>query len=55
MSFFNNVQIVNRSNILEIISEISNLIESNKISKADYKHFFEEKFNPIYGKLPSTN
>ena len=55
VSFFNNVQIVNKSNILEIISEISNLIESNKISKADYKHFFEEKFNPIYGKLPSTN
>ena len=55
VSFLHNVQLVYRSNILEIISEISNLIEDNKISKIDYKNFFEEKFNPIYGKLPSTN
>ena len=53
--FFKNIQIVNRSNILEVIIKISNLIEINKISKNDFKHFFEEKFNPIYGKLPSTN
>ena len=55
VSFFDNIQLVYRSNILEIISEISNLIENNKISKTDYKNFFEKKFNPIYGKLPSTN
>lgn len=55
VSFFENVQLVYRSNILETISELSNLIENNKLSKIEYNHFFEEKFNPIYGKLPSTN
>ena len=55
VSFFNSIQLVDRFNILEIISKISDLIENKKISKTDYKHFFEEKFNPIYGKLPSTN
>ena len=55
VSFFNNIQLVNRSNILEIIIEISDLIENNKISQFDNKNFFEEKFDPLYGKSPSTN
>ena len=55
VSFFNNIEIVDRSNILEIIVQISFLIENNKISQTDYKNFFEEKFDPLYGKSPSTN
>ena len=35
--------------------QLVDLIENNKINKADSKYFFEEQFNPIYGKLPSTN
>ena len=53
--FLNNICLVNRSNLLEIIIRISHLLENNKISKIEYKNFFEEKFNPLYGKLPSTN
>ena len=52
---FNNIQIVEISNTLETIIKISVLIENNKIRQIDYKHFFEEKFKPLYGKLPSTN
>ena len=52
--FFKNFIVVNRTNILEVIVKISDLIEVNKLSKTELKHFFEEKFNPIYGKLPST-
>ena len=55
LSFFNRIQLVNRSNILEIITKIFDLIENNKISQSDYKNFFEEKFDPIYGKLPLTS
>ena len=55
VSSFNNIQIVNRFNIFEVIVRISDMIENNKISQTDFKHFFEQKFNPIYGKLPSTN
>ena len=55
VSFFNNIQLVNRSNILEIIIEISDFIENNKISQFDNRNFFEEKFDPLYGKSPSTN
>ena len=55
VSFFKNIQIVDRSNILEIIIQISDLIENNKISQTNYKNFFEEKFDPLYGKSPSTN
>ena len=55
VSFFNNIEIVERSNTLETIVKISISIENNKITQTDYKHFFEEKFNPLYGKLPSTN
>ena len=55
VSFFKNIQIVDRSNILEIIINLSDLIENNKISKTDFKNFFEEKFDPLYGKSPSTN
>ena len=55
VSFFKNIQIVDRSNILEIIIQLSDLIENNKISQTDYKNFFEEKFDPLYGKSPSTN
>ena len=52
---FNNIQMVNRSNLLEIIIKISHLIENNKINQVVYKHFFKEKLEPLYGKLPSTN
>ncbi len=55
VSSFNNIQLVDRSNIIEIITKLFDLIENNKINKADSKYFFEEQFNPIYGKLPSTN
>ncbi len=55
VSFFKNIQIVDRSNILEIIINLSELIENNKISQTDFKNFFEEKFDPLYGKSPSTN
>ena len=55
LSLFNNIKIVERSNIIETIVKISVLIENNKIRQIDYKHFFEEKFKPLYGKLPSTN
>ena len=55
VSFINNIQLVNRSNILEIIVKISEMIENNKISQIDHKHYFGENFNPLYGKLPSTN
>ena len=55
VSFINSVRLVDRSNILEIITKISDLIENYKIRQTDYKHFFEEKCNPLYGKLPSTN
>ena len=53
--FFKNIQIVDRSNILEIIINLSDLIENNKISQNNYRNFLEEKFDPLYGKLPSTN
>ena len=55
VSFFKNIQIVDRSNILKIIVNVSDLIENNKVSKANYRNLFEEKFNPLYGKSPSTN
>ena len=55
VSFFKKIQIVDRSNILEIIVNISDLIENNKISQTNYRNLLEEKFNPLYGKLPSTN
>ncbi len=55
VSFFKNIQIVDRSNILEVIINISNLIENNKISQTNYRNFLEEKFDPLYGKSPSTN
>ncbi len=55
VSFINSVRLVDRSDILEIITKISDLIENYKISQIDYKHFFEENSNPLYGKLPSTN
>ena len=55
VSFFNNIEIVEGSKILETIVQISVLFENNKISQTDYKNFFEVKFNPLYGKSPSTN
>ena len=55
VSFFKNIQIVNRFNILEIIINICDLIENNKISQTNYRNLLEEKFDPLYGKLPSTN
>ena len=55
VSFFKNIQIVDRSNILEIIINLSDLIENNKISQTDFKNFFGENFDPLYGKSPSTN
>ena len=53
--FLKNIKLVDKFNILEIITKISHLIDNDKISKIDYKHFFEEKFDPLYGKLPTTN
>ena len=53
--FFKNILIVDRSNILEIIINLADLIENNKISQNNYRNFLEEKFDPFYGKLPSTN
>jgi len=55
VSFFKNIHIVDRSNILEIIINLSDLIENNKISKTNYRNLLEEKFDPLYGKSPSTN
>ena len=55
ISFFKNIQIVDRSYILETIINLSTLIENNKISQTSYKNLLEEKFDPVYGKLPSTN
>ncbi len=55
VSFFNKIQFVDRFNLLEIIVKISELIENKKISQIDYKNYFEQDFNPLYGKLPSTN
>ena len=55
VSLFNKIQLIGRSNILEIITKISDLIENNKICQSDYRNFFEEKFDPIYGKSPSIN
>ena len=55
VSFFKNIQIINRLNILEIIINICDLIENNKISQTNYRNLLEEKFDPLYGKLPSTN
>ena len=52
---FTNIKFVDRSKILEIIIKISDLFENNKINQIDHKYFIEEKFNPIYGKLPSTS
>ena len=55
VSFFKNIQIVDRSNILEIIINLSTLIENNKISQTNYRNLLEENFDPLYGKSPSTN
>ena len=55
VSFFKNIQIVDRSDILEIIIDLSDLIENNKLIQTNYRNFLEEKFDPFYGKLPSTN
>ena len=54
-SLLNNVKLVDRFNILEFVIQLSDLIDNHKINKTNYKHFFEEKFDPLYGKLPSTN
>ena len=55
VSFFKNIQIVDISNILQIIINLSDLIENDKISHVNYRNLLEENFNPLYGKLPSTN
>ena len=52
---FSNIRFVDRFNIFKIIIKISELFENNQISQSDYENFFEDKFNPIYGKSPSTN
>ena len=54
VSFFKKIQIVDRSNILETIINLSDLIEENRISQINYRNFLEEKFYPLYGKSPST-
>ena len=55
VSFLKNIQLVDRSNIFEIIINISDLIENNKISETNNRNLLEEKFEPLYGKSPSTN
>ena len=55
VSFLKNIQIIDRYNILEIIVNVTDLIENNKISQTNYRNFLEEKFDPLYGKSPSTN
>ena len=55
VSRFKNIQIINRSDLIEIVIKISNLIENNKINQDLFKHFFRKKLEPLYGKLPSTN
>ena len=55
VSFLKNIQIVDRSNILEIIINLYDLIENNKICQINYRNFLEEKSDPLYGKSPSTN
>lgn len=55
ISTLDNIHLIDRSNVIETIVKISDLIENNRISKANYKYFFEENFNPLYGKLPYTN
>ena len=55
VSFLKNIQIIDRSNVLESIINVSDMIENNKISQTSYINLFEEKFNPLYGKSPSTN
>ena len=46
---------VNIPDLLEILIKISNFVENNKMNQVMHKHFFREKLEPIYGKLPSTN
>ena len=55
VSIFKNIKIVEKSNVLEIIINVSNLIENNKISQTNYTNLFKEKFDPLYGKPPSIN
>ena len=55
VSFFKNIQLVDTSNVLEIIINVSDMIENNKISQANLRNLLEEKFDPLYGKSPSTN
>ena len=55
VSFFKNIQIIDRSKVLEIIINVSDLIENNKINQTNYINLFKEKFDPLYGKSPSTN
>ena len=55
VSFIKNIQIIDRSNLLEVIINVSDMIENNKISQTIYRNLFEEKFNPLYGKSPSIN
>ena len=43
VSFFNNIQFVDRSNIIETIVLLLNLLENDKISQIDDRHFFEKK------------
>ena len=52
---FNNFFLIDEINILEIIVHISKLYENNKLTLSDQKILFEENFQPLYGKLPSTN
>ncbi len=55
LPIFDKIHFVDRLNILKTFIKISYLIENNKISQSHFKYFFEENFNPLYGKLPSTN
>ena len=52
---FKNIQLVDTSNILEIIINISDMIEKKNVIYTNYRNLLEDKFDPLYGKSPSTN
>ena len=52
---FKNIELIDRSNILEIIIIISDMIHKKNIRHTNYRNLLEEKFEPLYGKSPSTN
>ena len=53
--FFKNIELIDRSNILEIIINISDLICKKNVRRTNYENLLEDKFDPLYGKSPTTN